>query len=350
VIGAVSKSSMPILSHLRVSASVGRITFTASDLEIELTSRCVAEVVVAGAVTIPAKKLLDITKSLAPDSTIKLKLDIENACCLVSCGRSRFKLSVLSVDEFPIMEAVEGFQFTLTDAQTKYLFDKTAFAMANQDVRYYLNGVLFDMTTPTLTVVATDGHRMSRLQTDIDVSEENRRQIILPSKAVSEIKRQLTGSHDEISFTISEKACRIEFGAAQMTTKLIDGRYPEYERVIPEKLEQTATFNKDDLRRALSRISILSNEKYKGVRLNFTNGALELQSNNANEESAEEEIALEYADDTVSIGFNVGYLADALSAMTDDTVQVQFQDSNSSSIWRGNDSPLETFVVMPMRL
>lgn len=350
VIGAVSKSSMPILSHLRVSASVGRITFTATDLEVELTGYCAAEVVEQGLMTIPAKKLFDIAKSLAPDSTIKMKLDIDNGRCLVSCGRSRFQLGVLSVDEFPIMETVNGFEFALTSAQLKHLLDKTAFAMANQDVRYYLNGVLFDMTTPTLTVVATDGHRMSRLQTDIAISEDHKRQIILSYKTITEIRRQLNNSGSDITFTISETAVRIDFGASLMSAKLIDGRYPEYERVVPDKLAQVATVNKEALKQSLWRISILSNEKYKGARLTFTNGALELQSNNAGNETAEEEIPLDYSDDNVSIGFNVSYLTDALSAMTDDDVQISFQDGNSSSIWRGNESPLETFIVMPMRL
>jgi len=350
VIGAIGKTSMPILSNFLLNATHERLEITATDLEIELKTGLQASVKDFGKVTVPAKKLLDIVKSFPPSTDIKMKLDTENARLIVTCGRSRFQLGVLSADEFPMMPEIEnGFAFALTDSQLKRIVDKTAFAMAKDDVRYYLNGVLFDMTHPHLAVVATDGHRLALWQTDIAIAGADHR-IIFPHKAIMELKRQLTGSEDEVSFALSEKAAQMVIGDFTMTTKLIDGRYPEYERVVPDHLKCSAFLNRDELKTALNRTAILSNEKYKGVKITFAAGSLGLTANNSSQESAEEEIGLDYTGDEVTIGFNVGYIADALNAMTSQTVQVQFQDANSSSIWRGSDCQNETFVVMPMRL
>jgi DNA polymerase III subunit beta len=343
------RQTLPILSNLHLVAQDNCVTLTGSDLEVEVKTAFPVELEVGGEITIPARKLVDICRSLTEGSDIRFRMKDER--CLVTSGRSKFTLGVLPVTEFPLMAAVEdGFEFAITESVFKRLIDKTSFSMATQDVRYYLNGILLDFNTTTLTVVATDGHRMAKFASDIVVGMDNTRQVIIPSKTVLELRRQLNHSDSDVTITLGEKSCHMVIGSLTMTTKLIDGRYPEYERVIPHNLGEIAFLKKDELKRALARTAILSNEKYKGVRLNFDPGTLKLQAQNPEQEEAEEEIELEYSSDSISIGFNVSYLTDVLSVIDGNEVQVQFQDANSSSIWRGRGADAEFYVVMPMRI
>lgn len=350
VIGVIERrQTLPILGNLLVVARAGRVTLTGTDLEVEVKTNFEADIQQEGETTIPARKLLDICKNLSDGAEVRLRVKDER--CIVTSGRGRFTLGLLPASDFPTMELEDsGFDFQIPESQLKRLLDKTAFAMAQQDVRYYLNGMLLELRTNELISVATDGHRMAKFVTPLDLTLETDRQVIVPNKTVTELKRQLSYTDDLITIRLAERGLRIEVGAMTMTSKLVDGRYPEYERVIPTQSPRTATVEKDVLKRALSRTSILSNEKYRGVRLSFDPGTLKLLAHNPEQEEAEEEIELEYDGEPISIGFNVAYLLDALNVIDDTSVSIHFQDANGSSIWRGLGSERETFVVMPMRL
>ncbi len=343
------RQTLPILSNLHLVASDNQVTLTGSDLEIEVKTALPVALEAAGEITLPARKLVDICRSLTEGSEIRLRMKEDR--CLVTSGRSRFTLGVLPATEFPLMAAVQdGFEFAITESVLKRLLDKTAFSMAQQDVRYYLNGILLDFNPATLTVVATDGHRLAKFTSDVVVNMTDARQVIIPSKTVLELRRQLSNSDGDVTIILGEKSCHMVIGNLTMTTKLIDGRYPEYERVIPHNLSEVAFLKKDELKRALARTAILSNDKYKGVRLNFDPGTLKLQAQNPEQEEAEEDIELEYTSDSIAIGFNVSYLVDVMNVIDGNEVQVQFQDANSSSIWRGRNADDEAYVVMPMRI
>ncbi len=351
VTGVVERrQTLPILGNLLLVVHNDQMTVTGTDLEVEVNMVVPIELHQAGEITIPARKLIDICRNLSEANDIRFR--IKDDRCLVTAGRARFTLGVLPAANFPLMDSLQdGFQFKVNESIFRRLLDKTAFAMAQQDVRYYLNGLLIEFHANTLTAVATDGHRLARFQSQIAVGIGESRQVIVPSKTVLELRRLLGSSDELVSVILGERFIQIAMGGAMtMTSKLVDGRYPEYERVIPRELEKTASVNKNELKRALSRTAILSNEKYRGVRLTFDAGTLRLLAHNPEQEEAEEEIELNYGDESISIGFNVSYLIDVLGAIDGTEVQIKFQDANSSSIWRGMDLEDETYVVMPMRL
>jgi DNA polymerase III subunit beta len=350
VVGVVERrQTLPILGNLLLVAREGRVTLTGTDLEVEVKTSFEAEIQHEGETTIPARKLVDICRNLSEGAEIRLRVKDER--CVVTAGRGRFTLGLLPAADFPTMDLEEGgFDFQVQESQLKRLLDKTAFAMAQQDVRYYLNGLLLELHSTVLIAVATDGHRLAKFVTPLDLTLETDRQVIVPNKTVMELKRQLGSSDDPVSIRLGERSLRVAIGAMTMTSKLVDGRYPEYERVIPSNIGRTATIEKDVLKRALSRTSILSNEKYRGVRLSFDPGTLKLLAHNPEQEEAEEEIEMEYDGEPISIGFNVAYLMDVLGVVDESSVIIHFQDANGSSIWRGVGSESETFVVMPMRL
>lgn len=343
------RQTLPILGNLHLAVESDRVTMTGTDLEVEVKTVFNVETCRAGDATVPARKLMDICKNLPESADVRLK--IKDDRCVVTSGRGRFLLGTLPAADFPFMESVQdGFQFSISESLLKRLLEKTAFAMAQQDVRYYLNGLLIEFDTATLTAVATDGHRLAKFLSKTAVGMSESRQLIVPNKTVLELRRQLGNSEECAIMSLGEKCFQISVGHMTMTSKIVDGRYPEYERVIPRELGKVALLNKEDLKRALSRTSILSNEKYRGVRLTFAQDTLRLLAHNPEQEEAEEEIELEYSDDQTSIGFNVSYLMDVLGAIDGTDVQVQFQDGNSSSVWRGKGADDEVYVVMPMRL
>ena len=350
VIGVVERrQTLPILGNLLLTVRGEAVELVGTDLEVEVRTRCEAQVQNEGEITLPARKLMDICRNLVEGSDVKFRLTGER--CTVTSGRSRFALGVLPAGDFPLMEPeADSSSFTVRETVLTRILDKTAFAMAQQDVRYYLNGVLIEFSTAHLIGVATDGHRLAKFQAESTVDMAAARQVIVPSKTVQELRKQLAASDDPATIALGDKSIRIVLGVLTMTSKLVDGRYPEYDRVIPRELSKQATVGRDHLKRALSRTAILSNEKYRGVRLTFDAGVLKLQAHNPEQEEAEEEIEMDYDGPATSIGFNVSYLTDVLSVLDNDSVRIAFEDANSSSVWRGLDAPDETYVVMPMRL
>lgn len=350
VIGVVERrQTMPILSNLLLKAENDSLSVTATDLELELVTRIPVTVSESGATTVPARKLLDICRGLPPETEVTIELREQRA--RVQSGRSRFVLSTLPAAEFPFLDEIEDGQ-TLTVAQgtLKHLFDRTHFAMAHQDVRYYLNGLLLVMQPQRLRAVATDGHRLALSDVEAETGVETPVQVIVPRKAITELQRVLDSGDADVTLTFSPNHLQVQLADKRFTTKLIDGRFPDYERVIPDAGDKCLVGEREQVRQALARTAILSNEKFKGVRLSLDENRLRLQAQNPEHEEAEEEIEVEYGDDPVEIGFNVNYLMDALSVMESERFTLELTGPDSSGLLRAQDDPASQYVVMPMRL
>jgi len=352
VIGVVERrQTMPILSNVLLSARDNRLRITATDLEVELVAAAEVTLQQAGDITVPGRKLYDIVRTLPERTTITLTRESEKV--VLRGGRSRFSLSSLSASEFPVVEQVSAqHHLSLPARACRRLIDKTHFAMAQQDVRYYLNGTLLETDGQALRAVATDGHRLSLCELTLagaaDAAGEQQ-QIIVPRKGVLELQRLLDGE-GEITIELGSNHIRIQIGEVRLTSKLIDGKFPEYSRVIPANPPRVMSAPREALRAALQRTAILSNEKYRGVRLTFAPGLLTVQAHNPEHEEAEDQVEVEFAGDPIEIGFNVGYLLDALAALETDTVEVCLTGPDSSCLIRAPGDTTVKYVVMPMRL
>lgn len=350
VIGAVErKQTLPILGNVLIQSSQGQLSLTATDLEIELITHLDIPISEDILTTLPARKLLDICKALPDKSDIKFAIE-DNQVTLTS-GRSRFVLSSLPGKDFPGTEDIEEqVKFEIPQKTLKLLIDKTAFAMAQQDVRYYLNGLLMELSKDFLRLVATDGHRLalSEYANANNVSVD--KQIIIPRKGILELARLLSNTDENAEVKISNNHIRVQTRQFTFTSKLIDGKFPDYNRVIPLDGNKTLSVDRDLLKQSLQRISILSNEKYRGIRLTLGDNNLSIQANNPDREEAEEEITVEFDESQLEIGFNVTYLLDVLSVLDSDQVLIKLKDSNSSCVITTPESDQFRYVVMPMRL
>lgn len=349
VIGVVERrQTMPILSNILLSVREQKLRVTGTDLEVELVASAEVSVQQAGDVTVPGRKMLDIVRTLPEKTQITLAREGERV--VLRGGRSRFTLSSLPAAEFPIIEEINAQHTIAIKAQEfRRLIEKTHFAMAQQDVRYYLNGTLLESNGEILRAVATDGHRLSWCEMPLGGRARELQQIILPRKGVLELQRLLDGEGD-IDIAIGTNHVRVQIGDVRFTSKLIDGKFPEYGRVIPNEPPRVMTAARDALRAALQRTAILSNEKYRGVRLTFASGLLTVQAHNPEQEEAEDQLEVSFAGDELEIGFNVSYLLDALAAIETETVEVGLTDANSSCLIRSPGSKQVKYVVMPMRL
>jgi len=344
------RQTLPILGNLLLRAEEGWLTIVGTDMEIEIRSRCLAQVLEAGEGTVPARKLGDICRSLADGSEVRLKMGGGDRCVLTA-GRGRYVLGTLPALDFPIMESISPeLVIEMEEGVLKRVLEKTAFAMAQQDVRYYLNGLFLEIEESCLRAVATDGHRLACYVHPCRLGVAKSQAVIIPFKTVNELRRQLGSGSNVVRVEFGERLIRFVVGDTVSSSKLVDGRYPEYGRVIPAGLTKVAVADREELRRALSRTAILSNEKYRGLRVSFESGVLRLVAHNPEQEEAEEEMELDYSGEATVIGFNVAYLADLLAAVDTAEVEVHFDDSSSSSLWRGVGGSGETYVVMPMRL
>ena len=349
VIGAVERrQTLRILGNVLLKSTGGDLTLTATDLEIEMVAHVVAESTDDFQTTIPARKLLDICKALPDSSTISFAIE-ENKVTLTS-ARSRFTLASLPARDFPGLDEIEGqHSFSIPQNRFKTLFDMTSFAMAQQDVRYYLNGILMELSGQEIKLVATDGHRLALSNFATETGSDDK-QIIIPRKAVLELSRLLDSSDSPANCTMSQNHFRVETGTLVFTTKLIDGKFPDYQRVIPVDGNKTMEVDRDTLKQSMSRIAILSNEKYRGIRLTLSEGNLSIQANNPDQEEAEEELQVDYHETEMEIGFNVTYLIDVLNVLDSEKVQIKLKDANSSCIISDSEDSSSLYVVMPMRL
>jgi DNA polymerase-3 subunit beta len=351
VSGAVErKSTLPILSNILLEINGSALTLTATDLELEMVAYAVIDNQDDnGKVTVPARKLLDICKSLPADSIITFTS--ENDVIKLSSGRSKYSLSTLSADDFPNIEEWRGdVEFTLLRSDFLRLIESTHFSMANQDVRYYLNGMSIETENNEIRSVATDGHRLAICKIVNDSLSLPVRQVIVPRKGIMEIIRLLEPVDEEIKIFLGTNHIRIIDTEFSFTSKLVDGRFPDYRRVLPRNGDKVLVTDKEALRQVLSRASILSNEKFKGVRLNFTPTVLKITANNPEQEQAEEELEINFPYEELEIGFNVSYVLDVLHAVKDTEVKFTLADANSSVVVEGANSGEALYVVMPMRL
>jgi DNA polymerase-3 subunit beta len=351
VAGVVERrQTLPVLSNVLLVLGNDELSLTGTDLEVELVARVpVTGKVAAGEITVPARKLMDICKALPEDAL--LKVDIEDGKAVIRHGRSRFSLSTLPASEFPAVEESPGnLQLTLPQALLKSMLDNTSFAMAQQDVRYYLNGLLLEVSTDYIRVVATDGHRLALHTEKMATPATGKTQVIVPRKGILELSRLLDENGEDVELTLGQNHLRVRSPGFTFTSKLVDGKFPDYDRVLPKGGDKVMTAVRNDLRQALMRTAILSNEKFRGIRLLLNKDELKIVANNPEQEEAEEIVSVEYAHGPLEIGFNVSYLIDVLNVLGTESVQVTLSDSNSSVLIQGMDDGPALFVVMPMRL
>ncbi|MGY0612508.1 DNA polymerase III subunit beta [Luteimonas sp. A501] len=343
------RQTLPVLANLLALVQDGQLSLTGTDLEVEMIARCAVDDSQDGEVTIPARKLFDIVRAL-PDGS-KVTVSQTGDKITVQAGRSRFTLASLPANDFPSIDEVEATErVEVPEAALKELIERTAFAMAQQDVRYYLNGLLFDLGDTHLRCVATDGHRLALCETALDGSARAKRQIIVPRKGVTELQRLLEGGDRVLELEMGRNHIRVKRDDVTFTSKLIDGRFPDYEAVIPIGADREVKVDREVLRAALQRAAILSNEKYRGVRIEVSPGQLKINAHNPEQEEAQEEIEADTSVDGLAVGFNVNYLLDALSALRDDTVILALRDANSSALVREAANAHSRHVVMPLRL
>jgi DNA polymerase-3 subunit beta len=348
VIGVVERrQTMPVLANVLLAARDNRLAITGTDLEVELVAATKVSLEQPGDVTVPGRKLLDIFRALPEGVSVTLSTEGERV--IVRAGRSRFTLSTLPAGEFPVVEEINAAQvLSLAQGEFRRLIDKTHFSMAQQDVRYYLNGLLLETQDTTLRAVATDGHRLALSEMTLSAPAKAG-QVIVPRKGVLELQRIL-GTEGTVELAIGTNHVRAQIGDIRFSSKLIDGRFPEYGRVIPSSPPKQVQADRELLRNALQRTAILSNEKYRGIRLGVRTDLLTIQAHNPEQEEAEDQVEVVYAGDEVEIGFNVNYLLDALSAIEGDKVEIGLSDSNSSCLIHAPGLTQTRYVVMPMRL
>jgi len=350
IIGAVEKrQTLPALSNVLIKSDDNQLSLTATDLEIELVSKIQIIVDEAGDITLPAKKLLDICKALPSEAEVNIDASGDKA--IVKSGRSRFTLATLPASDFPALDEITSvFEFSLPQDVLKELIEKTSFAMAQQDVRYYLNGLMMEVASNVIRTVATDGHRLAYCEKAIDGDLADSKQVIIPRKGVAELQRLLSDSDELIKVVLGNNHIQCELPGQRFTSKLIDGRFPDYKRVMPGEEGNVFTADKEDLKSALIRASILSNEKYRGIRVLINSNLLKLQAQNPDQEEADVEVEVNYSGDPLEIGFNVTYMLDVLNTSSNTVVQGIIKDSNSSCLMLFPDEPQAKYVIMPMRL
>ncbi|MBV1905484.1 MAG: DNA polymerase III subunit beta [Pseudomonadales bacterium] len=351
VTGVVERrQTLPILSNLLVEVSDSGISLTGTDLEVELVAHVNEGIDVgsSGKATIPARKLFDIWRSLPDGAEVNIKCEGDRA--IVRSGRSRFSLATLPAGEFPGVDATAGdVELSITAADLRRLIEQTSFAMAHQDVRYFLNGMLLEISPGFVRTVATDGHRLA-MCTLKNLSEGTGMQAILPRKGVLELSKVISEDDGDIALAISKNHICIRHSEYTLTSKLVDGKFPDYEKVIPRDAGEALCADRNELKSGFNRAAILSNEKYRGVRLILSENQLTIQANNPEQEEAEETLVVEYVGPEVEIGFNVGYLQDVLSVLAAETVKISVSDANSSVLIEAAGAEDSVFVVMPMRL
>ena len=343
------RPTLPILGNLLLKVEENVLSMTATDLEVELVSKVTLEGdFEAGSITVPSRKFLDICRGLPDDANITFVLEGDRV--QVRSGRSRFSLATLPANDFPNIEDWQSeVEVSLSQADLRTLIDKTQFSMANQDVRYYLNGMLFEIDGTTLRSVATDGHRMAVSQTELG-ADFAQKQIIVPRKGVQELVKLMDAPEQPVVLQIGNSNVRAEVNNFIFTSKLVDGRFPDYRRVLPQNTNKTLIASCDELRQAFSRAAILSNEKFRGVRVNLADTEMRITANNPEQEEAEEMLDVSFDGEPIEIGFNVSYVLDVLNTLRCENVRVSMSDANASALIENADDDSAMYVVMPIRL
>ena len=351
VAGAVEKRhTLPILSNVLMKVDEGKLWLTGTDLEVELISSiALSGDFENGEITVPAKKLFDICRSLSPETQIEFLVDKSKV--LIRSGRSKYTLSSLPADDYPNLEDWKGeIEFEISQKNLRSLIENTHFSMAQQDVRYYLNGLSIELEGDVIRSVATDGHRLALSKFLLEGANFQSNQVIIPRKGVMEILRLIGEEDNLLKIHIGTNHIRIFTSDFIFTSKLVDGRFPDYRRVLPRDGDKEIFADKSYLKSSLVRASILSNEKFRGVRLELKDKELKITANNPEQEEAVELVDVDYVGDELEIGFNVAYLIDVLSSIDAEEIKLTLADSNSSALIEAKDSDSSLYVVMPMRL
>ncbi|HSW70083.1 MAG TPA: DNA polymerase III subunit beta [Gammaproteobacteria bacterium] len=344
------RQTLPILANVLITVKECHLSLTATDHEIELIGNVVLEEPAeSGRTTVSARKLLDICRALPEDAVITMTLEGDHV--ILRSGKSRFLLTTLPADDFPsIEESLFSTEFAMSQATLKKAMSKVYFAMGQQDVRHYLNGALFDINQGVMKCVATDGHRLAFSSVEALNAGHAEAKVILPRKSVLELMRLLDNSEENVMVCINADHFRIKSSEFTFTSKLIHAQYPDYDKLIPRTIENTAITNREVMKQALTRASILSNEKFRGVRLQLETDTLRIVANNPEQEEAEEIVQMEYQGNGMEIGFNVVYLLEVFSAMSSKKISWSFSDPNGSVLIEPTEKDNSLYVVMPMRL
>lgn len=350
VCGIVEKRhTLPILSNVLVEKNGEQLVLLATDIEIQITTTATTTGSDKASMTVGARKLQDILRSLPETSEVSLNL--EDKRLQLKAGKSRFNLQTLPAEDFPRLAIADGqpTKLVVTQKQMKRLLAMVQYAMAQQDIRYYLNGLLLVAKGNELRVVATDGHRLAYASETLSETPSPI-EVILPRKTVLELSRQLADNDEALEIVLTPTQARFNFGNIELISKLIDGKFPDYERVIPQHHSKSIMLSKNQLLHSLQRAAILTNEKFRGVRIVLESGSLKVISSNAENEEAQEEIEVDYQGEGLDVGFNVTYLQDVLNNISPETVQLKLADSNSSALFLMPGNENFKYVVMPMRI
>jgi DNA polymerase III subunit beta len=344
------RHTLPILANVLIRKTGDQMQLTTSDLEIQIRTNAQMDGDAGNfTTTVGARKLIDILRTMPSDQTVSIESSANKL--VLKGGKSRFTLQTLPAEDFPLVQEAANFGpvFSVPQKTLKELLAQVSFAMAVHDIRYYLNGILFVAEGKTLSLVATDGHRLAFSSAQLDV-EVPKQEVILPRKTVIEMQRLLSDSEGQIEMQFAGNQAKFSFGGMEFVTKLVEGKFPDYNRVIPKNHKNIITLGRAALLATLQRTAILTSEKFKGVRLNIEPGTLRVASNNAEQEEAIDELDIDYAGDAIEIGFNVTYLIDALTNMQQEMVRLELSDSNSSALFTIPDNLSFKYVVMPMRI
>ena len=351
VVGIVERRhTLPILANVMIQKTPQSVQLTSSDLEIQIRT----EADLGGdnanfTTTVGARKLMDILRSMPSDQTVSL--ESQQSKLILKSGKSRFTLQTLPAEDFPLVQESPSFgpMFSIPQKTLKELLHQVSFAMAVHDIRYYLNGILFVAEGKQLSLVATDGHRLAYTSATLDV-EVPKQEVILPRKTVLELLRLLSDKEGMIDMQFANNQAKFAFEGKEFVTKLVEGKFPDYNRVIPKNHKNTVTLGRLSLLSTLQRTAILTSDKFKGVRINLDTGMLRVAASNAEQEEAVDELEIDYNGDSIEIGFNVTYLIDVLTNMSQDMVRMDLADSNSSVLVTMAENPNFKYVVMPMRI
>ena len=344
------RHTLPILANVLIRKTGAQVEFTTSDLEIQVRTTAELDGDAANfSTTVGARKLIDILRSMPNDQVVSLSA--AQSKLTLQGGRSRFTLQTLPAEDFPLVQEAADFgpMFAVPQKTLKRLIDQVHFSMAVHDIRYYLNGILFVAEGTSLILVATDGHRLALAQATLD-AEIPKQEVILPRKTVLELQRLLRDDDAPIEMRFAGNQAKFAFSGMEFVTKLVEGKFPDYNRVIPKGHRNAITLGRAPLLACLQRAAILTSEKFKGVRLNIEPGSLRIASSNAEQEEAKEELEIDYAGDAIEIGFNVTYLIDVLANVGAEMIKVELQDANSSALISVPDLEGFKYVVMPMRI
>ena len=345
------RHTLPILANVLMRKEGESISFIATDVELQIqTTASLGPGKDSAAITVSAKKLIDILRALPEGADVSIAL--ANRKATLAAGKSRFSLQTLGAEEFPTVAVNDKFNasFSLPQKQLKYLFHMVHFAMAQQDIRYYLNGLLLVTEGAAVKVVATDGHRLAFCQAEIEGAQLAKQEVIIPRKTVLELQRLLADSDEPVSIDVAANQVRLRFGEVEMISKLVEGKFPDYQRVIPSGYNKHVGIDREAFASSLARASILTSDKFKGVRLSLAPSTLKVQTTNAEQEEAVEEIDVDYAGEPLEVGFNVSYLQDVLFNLKTETIQADFGDANTSALLTVPGDPSFKYVVMPMRI